>query len=214
MLPGPDEVLACPKCGALHRRRTLASSNDLGMVVWSDGKREAEMNPASIDITRCHACTGYFWCDDAKIVGEYDAFSANDAKVPAAWLDAPYLSVLDAAGLLNALEQGAGRDRQRERYLRLHCWWAVNDVDRDPQRRQPTTVPEDIHEANLRQLLNLLNETPSESLFRAEIHRQLGEFQQAIDLLRLLPDDYDWVSRPIMEFARRQDRRVQLIEPD
>lgn len=184
------------------------------MVIWSDGKREAEMSPECISIARCHACHRYFWCEDAEIVGECDAFGADDAKVPSSWLQAPYLTPLRAAEFLDALAQGAAPDTQRERYLRLHCWWAVNDYDRDPKHRQPTSLTNGMHEANLRQLLNLFTETPSDTLFKAEIYRQLGEFQHAIDLLQALPDDYDWIRRPIIEYARRQDRRVQIIEPN
>lgn len=79
MIPGPDQILACPRCDALHRRRTLATGNTLEMTRWSDGKVDAPMLPDLPKITRCHSCRRIFWLANARALGEIHP--AYDPKV-------------------------------------------------------------------------------------------------------------------------------------
>ena len=41
MIPGPDQIVACPKCNGLAKYRTLLSGNTFGARVWTDGKQDA-----------------------------------------------------------------------------------------------------------------------------------------------------------------------------
>ncbi len=60
MVPGYDEILGCPACGAPHRRGSLVSDNIEGARWWSDGKIEAPMLPSRPLVTRCRQCGRYF----------------------------------------------------------------------------------------------------------------------------------------------------------
>ena len=40
MMPGPDQIIACPNCKGLARYMTLASGNTLDARVWTDGNSE------------------------------------------------------------------------------------------------------------------------------------------------------------------------------
>ncbi|WP_164018251.1 ribosomal protein L7/L12 [Pyxidicoccus trucidator] len=66
MMPGPVLVLACPRCGALHRCHSLASGNTFGAIVWTDGWRDAPMLPLPPLISRCAACHRFFWVGRAE----------------------------------------------------------------------------------------------------------------------------------------------------
>lgn len=67
MRPGPDLVVACPRCGRRARVRTLLSGNTFGARVWTDGKVEAPMLPTHPPIAPCRACGRMFWWPDAVI---------------------------------------------------------------------------------------------------------------------------------------------------
>jgi len=72
-------------------------------------------------------------------------------------------------------------DREKESYLRLHAWWAGND----PRRLGGQSIPmTPLEQANLRAFLPHLNERRSwVQLLKAEILRELGEFEEADKLL-------------------------------
>ena len=38
MLPGPDQIIACPHCGGLGKFRTWLSGSSFGEIAWSDGR--------------------------------------------------------------------------------------------------------------------------------------------------------------------------------
>ena len=69
MIPGPDVVVAYPRCGGLARYETLLSGNTLGARVWTDGKVEAPMLPRPPEVVRCGHCGGYYWLRQAEKVG-------------------------------------------------------------------------------------------------------------------------------------------------
>lgn len=45
MIPGPDQIIACPHCSALAKHLTLISGNAFGASVWTDGKQILPMLP-------------------------------------------------------------------------------------------------------------------------------------------------------------------------
>ncbi|MFP2959407.1 ribosomal protein L7/L12 [Myxococcus sp. 1LA] len=77
MIPGPDVVIGCPHCGALHRRWTLASGNTFGAVLWSDGWFDAFIRPLPPWIARCVGCQAFFWVARAAELGEVDPFDCR-----------------------------------------------------------------------------------------------------------------------------------------
>jgi len=53
MMPGPYQIIACPKCKGLQQYRTLASGNTFGTRLWTDGKRIARMLPLPPAVVKC-----------------------------------------------------------------------------------------------------------------------------------------------------------------
>ncbi|RKG90695.1 hypothetical protein D7W82_03060 [Corallococcus sp. CA049B] len=89
MVPGPDIVLACPRCGAIHRRHSLASGNTFGAVLWTDGWRDAPMLPLPPVVSRCTACQRVFWLDRAHELGRLPFWERSNSVT---------LVTLEAAG--------------------------------------------------------------------------------------------------------------------
>jgi hypothetical protein len=70
MIPGPDQIIACPNCKEHEKYRTLISGNTFGAKVWTDGKQIAPMLPRPPAVVKCHYCGECYWLADAKKIKE------------------------------------------------------------------------------------------------------------------------------------------------
>jgi len=52
MMPGPDIIYKCPKCGSFLKNKSLMSGNTIGACHYSDGKVIAMMMPEYPYITK------------------------------------------------------------------------------------------------------------------------------------------------------------------
>ncbi len=215
MLPGPDQIVACPHCGALMRHHSLASGNAAGAVLWSDGKQEAPMLSEFPAVTRCYGCRAFFWIQDAPVRGEIPFLASELDKIPAEWAGAPLVTVLARDEYVEAFDARLAHTPEQERYLLLHYWWAVNDPIRRGKQREIGKRYRRTFEDNLLKLCNALSEKmPEDRLIKAEIARELGYFDQTLRLVKNLPPDCQPLGNKLAEFARKQDRRVRRIDID
>jgi hypothetical protein len=140
MVPGPDTIIACRKCGGLASVPSLYSGNTFGARWWTDGKIVAPMLPETPEITRCHICTAYYWVAEAHVVTEIDAYFLEPeelGEVPEEWRDAKRIRELSEEEYLQVLAEGLGKPQKRELYLRVRAWWAGNDRYRSQQPGEP-----------------------------------------------------------------------------
>jgi len=216
MLPGPDLIIECPACHAPARVQTLESGNTLGATLWTDGKMIAPMLPEFPELTSCRNCGSYFWISDAKVLAELERRHPESRAIPAHWESAEVVKELSAAEYLEALETGVARKREQELYIRLHAWWAANDSYRSSgktTRKKSTNPPQRSPEAtmNLERLLDLLDVTdPEERLMKAEVLRELGRFDGALELFDFdFPKDYAAAAAFIRNLAENKDPLVR-----
>src|SRR4051794_1393262 len=95
--PGPDLVIACPKCSAPARMPGPRSGNTFGAQLWTDGFLDGPMLASTPPVTICHACKQLYWLFDAPQLGEIDRqeVRANDEArrlddaTTACWKSAP-----------------------------------------------------------------------------------------------------------------------------
>ena len=109
-----------------------------------------------------------------------------------------FLQVADCA-LANLLENASGDSPSLVLALRKLYWRYLNDPYRDKARRfhelglnaGATFAPTELQLVNMRALLALVyHQEPQDAVTLAELHRELGEFEAAIDLLCSCdPDD-------------------------
>lgn len=105
MIPGPDLVLACPRCGAPARLFSIFSGNTFGTIAWTDGWRDAPMLPQPPRITRCHACGKIFW---TAMAAELASIPAEIAKHLEAGWPHHYASCVVAARAKEIVEANPG----------------------------------------------------------------------------------------------------------
>lgn len=223
MLPGPDQVIACPSCGAFALVSTLMSGNTCGARFWTDGKMLAPMLPTPPSVTKCRHCRGYFWVADAKIVGEVAPWEHDSETIPKEWRRAEPVADLAEAEFLEAITLSVARNKDEEMHLRVSAWHAGNDAYREGVDANRGALPPSWKHSpeaidNLERLAALLTESdPDRRLMKAEIMRELGRFPEALRLLRgRFPRDYTFSARFIRDLTKKEDpivRELSLEEP-
>ena len=201
MLPGPDQVIACPHCKGLARHMTLRSGNTFGAQTWTDGKQVAPMLPRPPAVVRCGHCNRMFWLADAEEIG-------------------PILEVTEPSedGYYSAIAGGLAKNAAQEKTLRILAWWCRNDdyrAETGRPARRPWKVSPEVRE-NLGVLLTLLDEDDtSEGIMKAEILRELGEFEKARHVLTGLETSENAAAiAQILELCERQDPRLRIVRFD
>ena len=215
MTPGPTHVISCPLCSRLGKYPTVASGNTFGAVYYTDGKRVAPMLPAIPSVVSCGFCRGVFWRRAAAEVGQFTEQHEEPANVDTEWLMAGYLDEPDEAEYLAALELLISSTPTEERSIRLFAWWRGNDRHRGPSTTPAADNPEVVtrRHDNMRALLPLLATAESADLImRAEVLRQLGEFELATKAMtRHFPAAFDTAISRLLYLCARRDSTLQKL---
>jgi hypothetical protein len=209
MLLGPGEVLQCPSCGAKYLKQTLISGNTFGGMFFSDGNHHFPMLPHQPQFICCGNCHAFFWLKDVpskEHQRNYEPGGYNEDD------DLPYVHSPSAAEFEGAIAKNLFRDAEEEEYLRMQLWWHLNNKFRSGQYRIEEELPLSYDE-NLTKLLVLRQASnPDDFLTLAEINREMGLFEEALELLkgvkekRLKP-----VVSQFREKVRKKDRQVFML---
>jgi hypothetical protein len=199
MIPGPDQIVACPTCGGLGRYATLLPGNNVGARVWTDLREIAPMLPRPPAVVRCRHCGPYYWLADAREVGELGGEAREDRQELWAGLRSLFAGGRTAepprftreqiehvrkpseAEYYAALGAGLATNPAQEKTLRILTWWRRNDAYRTSPPGMPSAaeLPASARE-NLEALVDLLSEEEAcDRLMKAELLRELGRFEEA-----------------------------------
>jgi hypothetical protein len=215
MTPGPTYVIRCPLCEQLGKYSSIASGNTFGAVYYTDGKRVAPMLPTTPMVMRCSSCWGCFWRKAAAEVGQFNEQREEPADVDASWLVAVYLDEPGEVEYLTELERMISSAPDEERSIRLFAWWRGNDRYRGPSPTPAVDNPEVVNRRhdNMRALLPLLATAESADLImRAEVLRQLGEFELATKALtRHFPHAFDTAISRLLYLCAQRDSTLQKL---
>lgn len=207
MMPGPIIIRECPHCKGHFKESTIASGNTFGARYWTDGKMEADMLPEEDWLVSCPNCLFPVWVDTAIEVGRVERpyrETAGDYKNAD---QIEYGRTPSAEGYLMVLRDNS-MPTEEQKYIRLRLWRLWNDARRKSRKPQPLKNYEIV---NLEALFKLLDgEDIDELVTKAEIKRELGRFNEAIQLL-------DWQDKSadgsriefIRQLARDKDHRVR-----
>jgi hypothetical protein len=173
------------------------------------------MLPDAPSVVRCGGCSGVFWLESATEVGEYSQWGSDDESIDPMWTCAAGLVEPDEQQYLAALEQLVAAQPQRVREARLFAWWRGNDRLRGQRPSGSDDKPQLIsrRHANMHQLIALLDTAePSDQLMRAEVLRQLGEFDQAVAILsKPFPPEYDTALSRLLGLCAQRDTVLQKL---
>ncbi len=174
--PGPTIVRECPKCSVPIEQRTTASGNTFGARYWSDGKMGAPMLPDYPWLVKCPKCKHLFWIDEAKKLGDTNKGWKGQGKLEPRSPESP--TVLDFYTIVPSI-----KDKEKQRYIRTHLWHCANDPYRDGASTGKVSFSAEA-KASMEVLSKLLDDKdPEDRLAKAEIARELGQFDRCIKLL-------------------------------
>jgi len=224
MLPGPSVVVRCPLCNALGSYETQISGNSFGGTYYTDGKAVLPMAMHVPSVVQCTACSRPFWRELATEVGEFDPWSRSDLDedglpIDPAFRAAPRLIEPTEEQYLTGLNDLITSVSNEELLIRLLAWWRGNDRYRDDDQEpeasdSPTLVA--LRKSNVDGLLRLLPEEDatdhSKALIRAEVLRQMGEFDKALAVLvRQYPDELNGAIARLSSLCQEKDSTLRTL---
>jgi hypothetical protein len=224
---GPDRVIECPHCAAIHRVFSLISGNTVTCTGWTDGYRYLPMLPKPPGITICWGCKQFFWVSEARQLGIVPRLAKNPDEEGSEpidmgpqeleWAEAPEVNELEESEYYDAIDANMGDTRRRLVGLRILAWWRSNDKfrvsgDGDYLRDvQENRTPECMD--NMLELYELLSDSDQDDwIMKAELARQFGRFDHALDLLYRVTDDrYSMAKERLIELCVAQVSNLQKL---
>lgn len=211
------DYIACPHCETTFAVQTYNSYNTFGMILYTDGF--AHGIPDRAPLLACARCQRYFWLADANCIKSVDTdYYLTNPKYP-------LISTNPSGFIKSYYEQEVDKERwetkEQEKYIRIRAWWAENGKHRNlcpglwdrSSRVDKRFRVSQKQEDNLLHLMDLLDVSdPSDVIMKAEIHRELGQFDECLKLLNFpFEDQYLQVIDTIKTQAQRKDRKVSVI---
>ncbi|MBI3860294.1 MAG: hypothetical protein HY290_00200 [Planctomycetia bacterium] len=201
------------------------------------GRRAGSDTPV---VVKCGACGNCYWLDDAKqiardtwwnsVLPPLDSEPDMEPTVDALFrrLDKWEL-IQDRAGrpkravvpteheYYEALEKGLATSPEQERDVRILAWWRRNDAFRNSGRPQDGRIDaaSEVCRKNLEVLARLLvGEAEKVRLMRAEVLRELGEFESAKRILsQISSPDHREIVRQISSLCDSVETCVRELLP-
>lgn len=197
----PPIVLECPECGERYLVSRDTEMLSEKAVRYSDGYFIDEKNWRTPLVIGCVTCELGFFPEKGKLVAKptWEEFDEEWAKIKKA--EAP------TAGSL-ALELRARKNMSNveEIALRSEFWYAGNHTETGRILMGKNKKFQNFWTESLEKLEKLLNSSEEKNLLlKAEINRQLGNFERCIKLLEEIPGDQ---AQQIVEAAKKQETKV------
>ncbi len=212
MSPGPTIVSKCYKCKGLFKQWTLASGNTFTARFWPDGLMKAPMMPDMPPLINCPCCEDFIWrsnCEEIEVINGYDSGDEIKAKYPNVKM---YKDPTIDTFML-ALEE-KGLRKNREGYIRTKLMHFFNDVNRDMEI--PISEPSNFQIENYKRLLEIATkDNANDTMIRAEIYREIGEFEKCLELLdKVKSEDFAINVAVLRDLCKNKDSRVMEIHRD
>jgi hypothetical protein len=214
MEPAPPSIYKCPHCEAHYSRENWASGNTFGASLWSDGVMTDGMMGSSYDpAIRCRVCGNLFAANKAWIKNQWPSGSLKEKK----FYGSGSISLEDAVQILsnesllldlgsrpslfiNHNETGLTEEQKKMQALdwgkysiRHTIWQKLNDEIREEGYKSLTKEKTLLLHENARALLPLLpmpdlEYDQSPLIWKAELHRNLGQFGKSIQTLQQITE--------------------------
>jgi hypothetical protein len=172
----------CPHCKTGLRHLALASTNNFGAIWFTDGY--AHNGPAHSDaIQKCSACGYEFWMHDTGTMPNTEPKPMSD------WPDPSQNRTLDVSEreYPRLIKAGFFTNNDEEFHLRFNTWHLTNHRFRRNAGKAPDIT--EFETENMARLLELLGEKPHEQLYRSEILRNLGRFEESLEVLDAITEE-------------------------
>lgn len=203
MTIGNSRILVCPFCGEEKEIMSLLSGNNIGVQIWSDNKQFARMLPEISYIQKCPCCGKYYIIGRQAIKRAEKSCSRERGLLTFAEMKEAF-SQFSEEGFINESE---------ESHVRMMLHHAFNDY----YFRNGDNIKIDIDDWILfrKNCIWLIDNFISDNILKAELYREICEFEKAKELLESV-EIYDvFIKRfaiLIQEKISKNDCRVFRIK--
>ena len=207
----------CPSCNCEFSHCDIASSNTFGATFYTDGFVNGPMHEEHGALLQCPGCHTYLWKEDVptreSVRHSPHWFDAEKRPLPVAW-------AMSDSGYLDIFHQALWKTLAQEKYIRIKAWWISNHACRSCSADETVSSSKDEEflepaevEENLTKLLSLLDiDDQHDLIMRAEILRELGRFEECLNLLKQPFDDkYCRTIDVIKKLADCNNRQVESV---
>lgn len=188
MIYSHTTIYRCPQCGEFVSKTSPSGSYRSTGIRFTDGKLRGLDAIHDYIVNECKKCGHLFWIKDDYKIGVYDfgpfgrkdeeGNKALEAKVPN-WGFVSSARLPDIYGLHRMLATGDFTGKKQEIYLRKNLHWSFNDRYWDHRVLFLKNGDQEIWEENLKALIPLIRFRYKDTLYLAEIYRNLGKFYRA-----------------------------------
>ena len=232
MTIGPACRLTCPHCGGYKFIESILSGNTFRGTVWSDSKKDYPMLPSTSPIQRCPKCGAYYFYEEGKPVDMNEKEfrkTLKGIKLSETDIEKQYRKALNewsdeacnnGFGHLNEQESreaykslySESLSKQKKTNLLVTRLYAFNDE----YLRGGNTLLPDLQTVQEDFIFKIIDLYPNDTIFIAELYREIGQFKKAIELLHKvitpkLDEQSAEAAKKILEYAEQNDRTVFVI---
>lgn len=177
MLPANAKILVCPYCHGEKQVLQLMSGNTIGGTQWSDLKSVFPMLPRPSDIQKCPHCGKYYFLSSVETKEGYDISSEKGNLSYEQIKEALKQFTKDSLSVENEID------------LRLLFVHIYNDTYQRESVSGHDTPGSADKELFTSQVLRLIEIWDIEPLIKAELYREIGEFDKCVQILDSQIDD-------------------------
>jgi len=228
----------CPHCHDTFEFLEIMSHNTFSTTYWTDGRGYDALRGFN-GMCKCPACSSFFWRKDAIAVKKEPYSDESFIKQRLAFINKmvhpknqdetnsedtyPAIQDITLPQMFDFLVSPALTSTEEEYYVRKMIWWSYNDYYRalypheehytQQEEGSPLVVLQEKNSENMKALLDLVELTSDEEILtKAELYRQLGQFDECLSLLTTCSDKYEVAKSIIYEQATNKNNYVQLLK--
>jgi len=213
----------CPQCQYWIAREGRIFSSYAGTVRFSDGRAVSFFEETDFpELIKCKKCGEFLWFNTLMNIADQELINVKiKQSVPMGF--AHFLTLNEN---FEALEKGAFNGPDEEIYIRESIWWAFNNRIRWEKRKseQGLFAEEQDRENwrnNLDSLLRIYDMNYiNHRLFVAEIQRNFGNFEESMNIISTISDEYRSLKKAYLQRCRKKDqfvfrlkKRVRFFHP-
>lgn len=232
---GPTNLYKCPFCGKEKKLLSLISGNTFGAVVWSDTFRDYPMLPEPSRVQHCPECEKYFFLDDIQPTVLKDEMW-KEFRIGCS--ETGSLDYMESREAMNQFA-GYTLAEDQEEWLHLNLLYSFNDWRtrelmvvrknlkglkgkdggwaegwRESAQKQETeclarTMSDEDRALFHRNAQWLKARFPENRLLHAELHREMGEFEECLAILDEIGDNH--LTRQFRAKALAGDTEVFIL---
>jgi len=203
-------VYKCTNCDYHVSIPTVISQNTFGAKVYSDAKVVAPMLENRNDLAKCKTCQTFFWLRSENKIG---AYGTEDEHHSLRKSSDSLISIVDNFNIYDffkaLVQNNLVTNKDYEIYIRKHIMWLYNDRIRFDQNIFQEEHDEKLWKDNLKKLYNLLDDTDKNLMLKAEIQRNLGDFENCLEILKNIHnDELNSIKEKLIYECKKKNRQV------